>query len=111
MSKPKYDLEKALLDLPLPSAGLAHGLDLLLLAIGKTNPNVGALLDEFTSMHAEYLAELRAAGANSAAHADAIELFSESARMIYKRLRVLDSEQSAMMKDWREAQLGVSRIH
>ena len=58
MSKPKHDVANALPEVELDSAGFAHGLHLLLLAIARTNPAVGALLDEFTSMHAEYLAEL-----------------------------------------------------
>jgi hypothetical protein len=59
MSKPKHDVANALPEVELDSAGFAHGLHLLLLAIARTNPAVGALLDEFTSMHAEYLAELQ----------------------------------------------------
>ena len=59
MSKPKHDVANALPEVELDSAGFAHGLHLLLLAIARTNPSVGALLDEFTSMHAEYLAELQ----------------------------------------------------
>jgi hypothetical protein len=51
----------------LDSAGFAHGLHLLLLAIARTNPAVGALLDEFTSMHAEYLAEMQRSRATTSA--------------------------------------------
>ena len=98
MSKPKHDVANALPEVELDSAGFAHGLHLLLLAIARTNPSVGALLDEFTSMHAEYLAELQAAAREDEAYLPVMEKFTRSARMIYKRLSEIDAEQSAALR-------------
>ena len=89
----------ALPEVELDSAGFAHGLNLLLLAIAKTNPAVGALLDEFTAMHAEYLAELQALARDSDEHRNSVERFSQAARQIYKRLSALDGEQSSALRD------------
>lgn len=93
--KPKYHVDRAFPDLALESAGFAHGTNLLLLAIAKTNPAVGALLDEFTAMHAEYLAELQALARESDEHLQVLEKFSQAAKLIYKRLSALDAEQSS----------------
>jgi hypothetical protein len=99
MSKPKHDVTTALPEVELDSAGFAHGLHLLLLAIARTNPAVGVLLDEFTSMHAEYLAELQAAAREDAAYLPVLEKFTRSARLIYQRLSKLDGEQSAALRE------------
>lgn len=100
MKKPKFDLANAISGMGLEPAGFAHALNLLLLAIGKGNPAVGALLDEFTALHADYLAQLQALAreSNSDEHLQALENFSQSARLIYKRLSALDAEQSAILR-------------
>lgn len=98
MSKPKHDVVNALPEVELDSAGFAHGLNLLLKAIAKTNPSVGALLDEFTATHAEYLAELQAVARDSEEYLPVLEKFTRSARMIYKRLSALDAEQSSALR-------------
>jgi len=95
--KPKYNVERAFPDLALESAGFAHGMNLLLLAIAKTNPAIGVLLDEFTAMHAEYLAELQGVARDSVEHPQVLEKFSQAAKLIYKRLSALDSEQSSKL--------------
>ena len=111
MKKSKHNVAGFLPDLALDSAGFAHGLNLLLLAIAKTNPSVGTLLDEFTAIHAEYLAEIQALARKSDDYLDVLERFSESAKLIYKRLSALDAEQSAAMRS-AEAHPGSSaRIH
>lgn len=111
MKKPKYDVEKAIIDLPMDPPGFAHGLNLLLLAIGKTNPAIGTLLDEFTSMHAEYLAELQAQAPASIEHMQVVKLFTESTKLIYKRLRRLEAGQSAMLRTQQEGLATLMRIH
>ena len=98
MSKSKYDVANALPEVELDSAGFAHGTHLLLLAIARTNPAAGALLDEFTSMHAEYYAELQQLAREDAAYVPVLEQFARSARMIYKRLSTLDTEQAASLR-------------
>ena len=98
MSKTKHDVANALPEVELEAAGFAHGLRLLLLAIAKTNPAVGALLDEFTAMHADYLAELQSLARDSDEYLPVLEQFTRSARLIYKRLSELDTEQSAAMR-------------
>lgn len=98
MSKPKHDPAHALPEVELEAAGFAHGLHLLLLAIARTNPSVGALLDEFTAMHADYLAKLQALARDSEAYLPVLEQFTRSARLIYKRLSELDTEQSAALR-------------
>ena len=99
MSKPKHDVAHALPEVELDSAGFAHGLHLLLLAIARTNPSVGALLDEFTSMHAEYLAELQALARENEDYLPVLEKFTRSARLIYQRLSKLDAEQSSALRE------------
>jgi hypothetical protein len=98
MSQPKHDVANALPEVEMDSAGFAHGLHLLLLAIARTNPAVGALLDEFTSMHAEYLAGLQAKARDSEEYLPVLEKFSRSARLIYQRLSRLDGEQSSTLR-------------
>lgn len=95
----KFDLAKAVADAEPGSEGFAHALNLLVLAIRRTNPAVGALLDEFTSMHADYLAELRQLPPDSDEHRNSVDRFSQAARQIYKRLSALDGEQSSALRD------------
>lgn len=102
------DFEKVALDLP---DGFAHGLNLLLLAIGKTNPAIATLLDEFTAMHAEYLAGLRTLTPESAERAQMLESFSQASRSIYKRLRELADDQSASLRVEREEAAVSLRLH
>jgi hypothetical protein len=99
MSKPKHDVANALPEMELDSAGFAHGLHLLLLAIARTNPTVGTLLDEFTSMHAEYLADLQAVAREQEEYLPVLEKFTRSAKLIYQRLSTLDAEQSAALRE------------
>lgn len=98
MKKPKFNVAKSISDLALEPAGFAHALDLLLLAIRKTNPAVGGLLDEFTAMHADYLAELQALARGSEEYIRVMEDFSQAAKLIYKRLSAIDTEQSRVMR-------------
>jgi len=111
MSKPRHDVANALPEVELDSAGIAHGLHLLLLAIARTNPSVGALLDEFTSMHAEYLAELQAVAREDEAYLPVLEEFTRSARMIYQRLSTLDAEQAAKLREQLQHPLASARLH
>lgn len=111
MNKPKFHVEKVAQDLSPEAAGLAHGMNLLLLAVGKTNRAVGSLLDEFTSMHAEYLTELRTLSMESPEYTRMLKQFSDSAREIYQRLRKLDAEQSAQVNTHLEEAPASMRIH
>jgi hypothetical protein len=111
MSKPKHDVANALPEVELDSAGFAHGLHLLLLAIARTNPSVGALLDEFTSMHAEYLAELQAAARENEEYLPVLEKFTRSARLIYQRLSKLDAEQSSALREQLQHPLASALVH
>jgi len=111
MKKLNYDVAKFLPDLDPEAAGFAHGLNLLLLAIAKTNPSVSALLDEFTAMHAEYLAEIQALAMESDQFVPAMEQFSQSAKLVYKRLSELDAEQSAAMRVADTHPASSARIH
>jgi len=111
MSKPKHDVANALTGVELDSAGFAHGLHLLLLAIARTNPAVGALLDEFTSMHAEYHAELQRLAREDADYVPVMEQFARSAKMIYQRLSALDAEQSAQLRSQREFACASDMLH
>ena len=90
---------------------MAHGLNLLLLAVGKTHPAAGSLLDEFTSMHAEYLAELHTLAQESPDYMRMLKQFSDSAKEIYQRLRALDAEQSAQLKAQQSEFATLTRIH
>ena len=111
MSKPKHDAANALPGVELDSAGFAHGLHLLLLAIARTNPAVGALLDEFTAMHAEYLAELQALAREDADYLPVLEKFSRSARLIYQRLSKLDGEQSSALREQLQHPAAAALLH
>jgi len=111
MNNPKYAVEKVAPNLSPEAAGVAHGLNLLMLAIAKTNPAVGSLLDEFTSMHAEYLAELRALAQESIEYGQVLQQFSSSAKEIYQRLRSLDAEQTAKLNAVQNESAASSRIH
>jgi len=111
MSKPKHDVANALPEVELDSAGFAHGLHLLLLAIARINPAVGPLLDEFTSMHAEYLAELQAVAREDDAYLPVLEKFTRSARMIYQRLSQIDAEQSATLRERLAHPLASAMVH
>jgi hypothetical protein len=111
MSKPKHDVANALPEVELDSAGFAHGLHLLLLAIAKTNPSVGALLDEFTATHAEYLAELQSLARESDEYLPVLEKFTRSARLIYKRLSAIDAEQSAALRAQAPQPWSSARVH
>lgn len=90
-----FDLARAIAQAEPGSEGFAHALNLLVLAIRRTNPSVGPLLDEFTSMHADYLAQLRALPPASEEHARLLADFQAAARQIYRRLSELQAEQSA----------------
>ena len=98
MKKTKLDVTRSIADLDLEPAGFAHALNLLLLAIAKTNPAVGALLDEFTATHAEYLAQLQCLARESDQHLEAMHQFSKASKLIYQRLSKLDSEQSQALR-------------
>jgi hypothetical protein len=111
MSKPKHDVVNALPEVELDSAGFAHGLHLLLLAIARINPAVGPLLDEFTSMHAEYLAELQAVAREDDAYLPVLEKFTRSARMIYQRLSRIDAEQAATLREQHPHPVRSSLLH
>lgn len=77
-----------------PIAGFGHALHLLLMAIARTNPSAGPLLDEFTAMHADYLRDLKTASGGGAP-AQATDNFVLASRLIYKRLSDLQSRQAA----------------
>ncbi len=111
MSKPKHDVANALPEVELDSAGFAHGLHLLLLAIARTNPAAGALLDEFTAMHAEYLAELQGLAREDAAWLPVLEKFTRSARLIYQRLSSIDAEHSAALREQLQQPCASALIH
>ena len=91
----KIDLARVVAEAEPGSEGFAHALNLLVLAIRRTNPSVGPLLDEFTSMHADYLAQLRALPPASEEHARLLADFQVAARQIYRRLSELQAEQAA----------------
>lgn len=98
MKKQKPGLAGSAEDLALDPVGFAHALNLLLLAIRKTNAAVGPLLDEFTSMHAAYLGELQQLARQSDEHVQAMEQFAQASKRIYKRLSDLDTEQSRALR-------------
>jgi N-acetylglucosamine kinase-like BadF-type ATPase len=108
MSKPEFDLDLAEGELPGAPAGLAHALNQLLQAIGRSHPQAGTLLDEFTAMHAGYLAQLQARARESEAHVEALDPFAQAARMIYRRLSALDAEQSSKLRAGHDAHRGSS---
>ena len=91
----RFDLARVVAEAEPGSEGFAHALNLLVLAIRRTNPAVGPLLDEFTSMHADYLGQLRALPPESPEHARLLADFQGAARQIYRRLSELQAEQAA----------------
>lgn len=107
----KFDLARAVADAEPGSEGFAHALNLLVLAIRRTNPAVGPLLDEFTSMHADYLAELRKLPPDSEEHRRSLDRFAEAARQIYKRLSTLDREQSSALRETQPSMASSARLH
>jgi ATP/maltotriose-dependent transcriptional regulator MalT len=90
----KFDLARAVAEAEPGSEGFAHALNLLVLAIRRTNPSVGPLLDEFTSMHADYLVQLRELPPDSPEHARVLADFQHAARQIYRRLSELQAERA-----------------
>ena len=109
--KTKFDLVKAVADADPGTEGFAHALNLLVLAIRRTNPAVGSLLDEFTSMHADYLAELRQLPPGSDQHQRSMERFTQAARQIYRRLSELDGEQASRQREALPKALSSARLH
>lgn len=107
----KFDLAKAVADAEPGSEGFAHALNLLVLAIRRTNPAVGALLDEFTSMHADYLTALRELPPQSDEQQRSMQRFTQAARQIYKRLNNLDNEQSATLREFLPGSISSMRLH
>lgn len=107
----KFDLAKAVADTEPGSEGFAHALNLLVLAIRRTNPAVGPLLDEFTSMHADYLTALRELPPQSDEQQRSLERFTQAARQIYKRLSGLDHEQSATLREFLPGAMASLRVH
>ena len=111
MKKSKHGAIGAFPELAPDPAGFAHALNLLLLAIGKTNPAVGALLDEFTATHAEYLGELQGLARESEQYLQTLQTFATASKLIYKRLSALDAEQSAAVRADYEAPATSVRLH
>lgn len=111
MKKIKLDVTRSVADLDLEPAGFAHALNLLLLAIGKTNPAVGALLDEFTATHADYLAQLQGLARESDDYIPVMHQFSQASKLIYKRLSKLDSEQSQALRVNHAHAASSARVH
>jgi hypothetical protein len=115
----KFDLARAVAEAEPGSEGFAHALNLLVLAahalnllvlaIRRTNPGVGPLLDEFTSMHADYLGQLRTLPPDSAEHARVLADFQAAARQIYRRLSELQAEQAAPLHAFASAP--TARLH
>ena len=91
----KFDLARIVAEAEPGSEGFAHALNLLVLAIRRTNPAIGPLLDEFTSMHADYLEKLRSLPRESPEHARVLADFQSAARQVYRRLSEMHAEQSA----------------
>jgi hypothetical protein len=105
----KFDLARVVVEAEPGSEGFAHALNLLVLAIRRTNPSVGPLLDEFTSMHADYLRQLRALPPDAPERTPLLAAFQVAARQIYQRLSELQAEQSTPL-----ASVGMSvpmRLH
>ena len=111
MKKQKAELSGSSADLAIDPAGFAHALNLLLLAIRKTNPAVGSLLDEFTSMHARYLAELQALARESPEHVEVMQQFAHASKRIYRRLGDLDTEQSGALRARQTHPASSLRVH
>lgn len=96
-------------DQDFPIAGFGHALHLLLMAIAKTNPAVGPMLDEFTSMHADYLRDLKTTSGGDEP-AQATGNFVLASRLIYKRLSDQLSRQQAAQRSEERAPAAAS-IH
>ena len=111
MKKSKLDVTRSVADLDLKPGGFAHALNLLLLAIAKTNPAVGGLLDEFTATHADYLAQLQCLARESDQHLEAMHQFSKASKLIYQRLSKLDSEQSKALRSRHAHPASSARLH
>lgn len=91
--------------------GVAHALTLLLLAVARTDSSVGALLDEFTAMHADYLAQLRARGGDAGQLERVIEAFQVASKDIYRQLSALESEQAVAERNEQETIPPSLRVH
>lgn len=111
MKKYKLEVTRSVADLAMEPAGFAHALNLLLLAIGKTSPAVGSLLDEFTATHAEYLAQLQGLARESDEAIAVMQQFSQASKLIYKRLSKLDSEQSQALRARQAHPASSARLH
>ena len=109
MTKRNEESSAVVTDQDFPIAGFGHALHLLLMAIAKTNPAAGPLLDEFTSMHADYLRDLKTAsgGENPA---QATDNFVLASRLIYRRLSDQLSRQQAAQRNGDRAPAAAS-IH
>ena len=95
----QFDLARVIAEAQPGTEGFAHALNLLVLAIRRTNPSVGPLLDEFTSLHADYHVQLRALSPDSPEHARLLADFQTAARQIYRRLSELQAEQAAPLAE------------
>ena len=91
--------------------GVTHALTLLLLAVSRTNSSVGALLDEFTAMHADYLSELRDSGVAADQVERIIKAFQAASKDIYKQLSALESEQAVAERREVDSQPTSARVH
>jgi hypothetical protein len=111
MSKPKHDVANALPEVELDSAGFAHGLHLLLLAIARTNPSVGAFLDEYSCLQFCCVHLLNPHAREDEAYLPVLEKFSRSARLIYQRLSKLDAEQSSALREQLQHPCASARVH
>lgn len=107
----KTDLLDGIADLEFDPAGLAHALNLLMRAIGRTQANAGTLLDEFTAMHAQYLAQSQELARASQAHVQAMQEFSMLSRSIYRRSGAMAEAQSAQKRDAESHPASSASIH
>ena len=108
----KFELARAVAEAEPGTEGFAHALNLLVLAIRRTRPSVGPLLDEFTSTHADYLRQLRDLPADSPEHARLLADFQAAARQIYRRLSDLQAEQASALRQADSAAAGKPlRLH
>lgn len=112
MTKSKFDVSSVGSELDGAAAGIAHSLNLLMLAVAKSHPAVGTLLDEFTALHADYLAEIQALARDSAASIQVLEAFTASAKQIYQRMSALDDQQARRLRAEQQELSGRSlRVH
>lgn len=91
----RFDLARAVAEAEPGSEGFAHALNLLVLAIRRTHPGAGPLLDEFSATQADYLDRLRALPPGSAEHARVLADFRAAAQQIHRRLRELQPKSAA----------------